>query len=73
MNTVQCPHCKKTVEISEALKHQFEAEEKAKIEAEFQKKLEIEKEDAIKNSAKKLQDQFELQIKRAKEDSDGKR
>jgi len=69
MNTVLCPHCKKTVEISEALKHQFDSEEKAKIEAEFQKKFEFEKNDAVKDSARKLQEQFEHQIKIANEDS----
>jgi len=69
MNTVICPHCKKTVEISEALKHQFESEQRAKIEAEYQKKLEAGKQEAVEDSAKKLREQFEFQIKQAQEDS----
>lgn len=72
MNTVVCPHCKKTVEISEALRHQFNEEEKTKIEAEFQKKLETARQDAIADSAKKLQEQFDQQLKRVKEDNDEK-
>lgn len=72
MNTVQCPHCKKTVEISEALKHQFNEEEKIKIEEEYAKKLEAVKKEAVQDSAKKLREQFELEIKRSKEDAEEK-
>jgi len=69
MNTIQCPHCKKTVEISEALKHQFNSEERQKIEAEFEKKLETVRQEAVDGSTKKLKEQFELQVKQAKEEA----
>src|SRR5579864_8519323 len=72
MNTIQCPYCKKTVEISEALKHQFNAEEREKIESEFTKKLEAVKKEAIDGSTKRLKEQFELQMKEAKEDANEK-
>lgn len=69
MNTIQCPHCKKTVEISEALTHQFNEQERQRIETEFAKKLEFVKSEAITNSTKKLTSQFEEQMKQLKEDA----
>jgi hypothetical protein len=69
MNTVVCPHCKKKVEISEALKHQFELEQKAKIEEELIKKFDKEKTEAAAHVSKKIREQFEIQIKQVKEDS----
>jgi hypothetical protein len=69
MDTIQCPHCKKNVEISEALKHQFSEKERERIEAEFAKKLETIKQEAITNSSRKLTEQFETQIKQVNEDS----
>jgi len=72
MNTVICPHCKKEVEISEALKHQITTQEREKLREEFKKELEKSKQDAIDNSTKKIKEQFELQIKLAKEDAEEK-
>ncbi len=63
MNTIICPHCKKPVEISEALRSEFEEQNLKKWEEE--KKVEIEKikMTAFSDSQKKLQEQFDLQMK----------
>lgn len=69
MNTVICPHCKKAVEISEALRHEFKEQELAKIKAAHEKELEETKKASSEDSSKKITQQFELQIKRATEDA----
>jgi hypothetical protein len=69
MNTIQCPHCKKDVEISEALKHQFNEQERERLELEYAKKIETIKEETINSSTKKLTEKFETQIKQVNEDS----
>lgn len=69
MNTVLCPHCGQKVEISEALRKHIE--EQTRTEWEEKKKIEIEKarEEAFLRSQKKLQEQFDLQIKQFREDA----
>lgn len=63
MNTVVCPHCKKTLEISEAIIHQLQEqvreEESKKIQAEFEKKR---AEEAVLQE-KKLREEFEEKSK----------
>lgn len=63
MNTIQCPHCKKQVELSEAIIHEFQA----KIREEEQKNLKIqfEKEKAQEQAEqeKRLRLEFEQQNK----------
>lgn len=63
LNTFQCPHCKKNIELTEALKHEFEEEfskdiEKVKQETEekLRKKLESEQELTLKNSENEKQE-----------------
>lgn len=72
MNTVVCPHCKKTVEISEALRHQFNEQQLAEITAKHEKELEEARKIALDESAKKIKEQFEFQVKQAKEDAQEK-
>jgi len=69
MNTIQCPHCGKQVEISEALKHQIKEETLAAVEAKHQKELEEVKEKALVESNKKIKEQFELQLKQIEKDN----
>ena len=69
MNTVICPHCKKTVEISEALRHEFKEQELAKITAKHEKELEEAEKKAEEASAKKIKEQFELQLKQIEKDN----
>jgi len=63
MNTVVCPHCKKTLEISEAIIHQLQEqvrkEENDKLRAEFAK--ENAEKEALRE--KKLREQFENENK----------
>ncbi len=72
MNTIVCPHCKKPVEISEALADQFKEQEMEKITAQHHKELEAAKREALESSTKKIEEQFALQLKRAKEESEDK-
>lgn len=69
MNTVICPHCKKSVEISEALRHEFNEQELTKIKAEHEKELEAAKKAGSEASAKKIKEEFELQLKQFTKDN----
>jgi hypothetical protein len=72
MNSVICPNCKKEVEISEALKHQFNEQQLAEINAKHEKELEEAKKTALESTAKKVKEQFELQLKEAAKDAEEK-
>lgn len=63
-----CPHCKKTVEISEVLRHQFNEKELEKINDKHQAELEMAKKEALASAALKIEEQFKLQIKMTKDD-----
>ncbi|MGI8419053.1 MAG: DUF2130 domain-containing protein [Candidatus Levyibacteriota bacterium] len=74
MNTIQCPHCKKQVELSEALTHQMRetvrAEQDAKHKIEVEKaKLELEQQEASHKKELELvkSEAEERALKRAKE------
>lgn len=68
MNTVQCPHCKKDVELSEAILHQFQdkirEEEQKNARAQFEKEKAEEK--ALQE--KKLREEFENANKKQREE-----
>lgn len=72
MNTIPCPHCGKPVEISQALKHQVEEQTRAEFEKAHKEALELAKKEASANASKAAQDQFELRIKQAKEESEAR-
>lgn len=69
MNTVICPHCKKEVEISQALKHELTEKERTKLQVEFKKELEAAKILAVSNSEKRIKEQFELELRTMREDA----
>ena len=69
MNTVICPHCKKQVEISEALRHEFNEQELEKIKIQHEKELEEATKKAEDTSAKKVKEQFEVDLKRAEKEN----
>ncbi|MBI4079444.1 MAG: DUF2130 domain-containing protein [Candidatus Levybacteria bacterium] len=69
MNTVVCPNCGKDVEISLALTKQIEQDVILRQKERFAKELETVKKEALEKSAKKLQEQFSLQLKNAQEDA----
>jgi hypothetical protein len=69
MNNVICPHCKKSVEISEALRHEFNEQELEKIKMQHEKELEAAKKEAEDASAKKIKQEFELDLKKAEKEN----
>lgn len=72
MNTIPCPHCGKQVELSEAFKHQIREQTLADVTAKHKQELEALKEKTLAESNKKIAEQFDLQIKQAKEDAEEK-
>lgn len=69
MNKVICPHCGKEVEISEALRKQFNQQELASVIEQHKKELEETKKLAAESSSKKIAEKFELELKQAQEDT----
>jgi|SRR3989344_771592 len=69
VNTIVCPHCKKKIEITEALTHELQEQATRVAKEEYEKKLEDAKAHAAHASEKKIKEQFELQLKRAQEDA----
>ena len=69
MITINCTHCGKAVEISEALKHQFEEQSLADITKKHQEEMELAKKQVLEDSQKKITEQFDQQMKRLEEDS----
>ena len=59
MNTIQCPHCKKQVELSEAIIHEFQ--DKIRVEEQKNLKIQFEKEKALEQAEqeKRLRLEFE--------------
>lgn len=72
MNTVLCPHCGKKVEINEALRKHIENETLAEWETKKKAEIEQAKASALSESQKKLQEQFDLQLKQLREDAHDK-
>ena len=68
MNTIVCPHCNKTFEMSDAFRHQIE-EEVLKIE-QNKHKLELEelRKDVEEKARKKIEEELGLQMKNQEEE-----
>lgn len=69
MNTIPCPHCGKTVEISEAFKHQFEEQTLAEVNAKHAKELSEAKERALEESAKKIKEEMSFTLENSKKEA----
>ena len=69
MNTVQCPHCQKQFELSEAFKHQIEENILQATSKKHQQELDDIKEKTFEQANKKITQQFELQLKQIEKDS----
>lgn len=69
MNTISCPHCGKPVEISEAIRHQIEAQTTKELGEKHRIELEEAKKAALEESSKKLREQFDEQLRQIKEDA----
>ena len=72
MNTIACPHCKKEVEISEALRQQFNEQQLEQITAEHEKEIEEAKKAVLVESTKKIEAAFTLQLTQAAKDAEEK-
>ncbi|MBI4096922.1 MAG: DUF2130 domain-containing protein [Candidatus Levybacteria bacterium] len=70
MNTIICPNCKKPVEISSAISEQIEQEVIEREHEKHQLELDAARKKATDESAKKIQEQFELQLKHAEEENE---
>lgn len=62
MNSIPCPHCGKTVEISEAFKHQFEENALIEVNAKHAKELEETKKLAEEKAIKKATEELSLKM-----------
>lgn len=72
MNTISCPSCGKTFEISTALSSQIEQEIITKEKERHLQELEEVRRKTLDESTKKMQEQFALQLKHLKEDAEAK-
>ncbi len=72
MNQVVCPHCKKPFEISEAIAHELEEKIQQDFEKRHQDELEKVRNETEAKAAKKLENQFSLQLKELKEEAQDK-
>lgn len=61
VSTILCPHCKKTIEISEALTHQIREEEKKSLDEEYRKKIEDAKSEGLNLAKKELEEKYKLE------------
>lgn len=69
MNTIKCPHCGKSVEVTEALQSQVREELEERLRGEYEKKIDEFREQELKlrEQARKLEEDkkdFELQLQR---------
>lgn len=72
MNSIVCPFCGKTVEITDALKKEIEKEHLQELEVKHKKELEETKLAALNQAAKKVQVEYQDQLKQASEDAQEK-
>lgn len=63
MNTIVCPHCKKELEISEAITQQIVTEKVSETEEKYKKEIEIAKKQATETALKKAQEEMHLTLK----------
>ena len=68
-NIIKCTHCGRDIEINKALKHQYESEVLDEVNAKHKQELEHAKQQAVEESGKKVREQFELQLKNAREEA----
>ncbi len=72
MNTIICPHCKKSIELSEAITHQMEEQLMSGLQVKHKEELDSARKAAQEESSKKAKQEFELQLKRMSEETAAK-
>ena len=65
---VTCLHCKKTFELSDALAEEYKQSLTKDLLEKHEKELEHARKEALENSAKKIREDYDLQLKRSQED-----
>lgn len=70
MNTIACPFCKKTIELSHALTVELEQEIVTREQAKFKKDLEAAKQEAEDILSKKIRSDFEQRLKSMQEETE---
>ncbi len=68
MNTILCPHCKKAVEISEALSHQLKDEILKEVDGKHKEELEKIRIEAEARAAKRAEEALALRLKTSQEE-----
>lgn len=63
MNTIICPHCGKSVELSHAFKAQYEQEIITREDEKHKKAINDARKEALEESSKKITEQFAIKIK----------
>ena len=63
MNTVVCPHCKKQIELSEAIMHEFQEKIREEEQKNLRMQFEKQKIEEQKEQEKRLRLEFEQQNK----------
>lgn len=69
MQAIRCPHCKKEIEISEALHAQVLAQVEKAQEEKFKEELEKIRLEEKEKTEKKIKEQLDLQLKESKEEA----
>src|SRR6266568_4395934 len=72
MNTIQCPHCKKQVELSEAIIHQMRETVRTEQEAKHKVELEKTKLEAEEKALKRVKEETEFKLKNAQIETEEK-
>lgn len=73
MNSIQCPHCKKQVELSEAIIHEFQEEIRKQEQKNLKIQFEKEKADEQIKQEKRLREEFALQTKKQQEELEARK
>lgn len=69
MNTILCPNCKTSIEISEAITHQMKEQLLTSLQVKHKEDLEQMRKSTLEESDKKTKEQFASQLERMKEEA----
>lgn len=72
MQSITCPHCNKVFELSDALSGEYKENLTKELLTKHKEELEKVKEETLEKSAKKLREEFELQLTRSQKDLEEK-
>lgn len=70
MNTITCPHCHKTVELSEAFTHQFREEILKEVDGKHKVEIEKIRLEAVEQATKRAKEELEIMLKNSQTEAD---